>query len=447
MNLAIRQESLQRELVLLQDIAAQKTVSPILSCVYIKAEEGKVVLSATDGEVSLTTTCDDNGLSISEEGIAVVDAKRFYDYVKSMDGNEVALSTDQQNWLNLSSGASRFRMPGRAADDFPQQPTLQEGAMKSQVPATGLASLIEGVTYAINEVVGKTLPGAYMEFTVSKDAGEVKPPIPAAIRFVATDGLRLSVATRTGEFTTPWDVMIPQKGLRAIASMARASVGGSVITLSKGQNHIFATDGRRILSSLLLAGTFPNWKTIFQKIKTEKFAAVDMKKLRTAISSAAMVLDGRGESGVKLNFDPSGVLHLEAVNLSDGGDYRGDIDIGYKVKDESSVEGKDLTVRVNHRYLLDFLTNARSSIIRVGGTNAANPLRLTDGDLRTEGFQCDYILMSINENIATAPPAPTEKKKTAEKKPEKVKQPEVPAESPEEAARRVLDSENEEEVW
>lgn len=450
MQFIIRREALQRELALLQEVAAQKNANPILSCVKLEVEDGKLSLAATDTSVSMFSTCGsgDSGLTVSEDGIAIVDAKRLHGYVKAMEGSEVALSTDEENWLHLSCESAKFRMQGYAAIDFPQLPEPPDDAITSQLPGIALADLIERIEYAIDMGESRyTLSGAFMEVVSATEKVEAtdstpeKAATPAVIRLVATDGFRLSIATRTGEFADPWTVLIPKKGLSAIASMARSGQGGAVVELSKNSNHVFAVSGRRTIASLLLAGQFPDWRNIVNAVKTEKFAVVDTRKFRSAAARVAMVLDGKTDSGIKLNFLASGNLTLESINRTSGEDAKEEVGIGYRLKDEAT-ENKDLTLRVNHRFLLDFVNPAKSSMLRAAGADSATPLRLTDGNLRTDGYQYDYILLAINENAATAPIPEKPKKEKAEKKQvEKVKPEPTPQISDEEARKKYLDNE------
>lgn len=420
MEFSIKREPFLKELALLQDVASKKNDRPILACIRIEAKDDELLLDATDADVSMGCVCNKgDGLAVEESGIAVVDAKRLYNYIRGMESESVAFTTDEQEYLSIwypdrRDGKPLYRMPGFHAVDFPAVPEppdseSENGWKSSSLPAPAFANMATRAEYAVSGDKGVlSIQGALLEF------GE------DAARMIATDGNKLIVAARKGGAEKAWDVMIPRRALAAIAAMCRSlSIGGSV-EITRGPNRVFAYAGGRMVASTMLAAQFPPWRNIMTKgVRAVKFAALDTKRFRACASRAAAVLDDRGLGGLKLQFTSSGILKFNAQS-SLFGEADEWMEIGYKL-DEKAAENmadKDLTVRLGHNYLLDFLGTCQSEVIKVAGSDASSPVKLIDGDLKTDGFQVDCVIMPINEAVAAqaAEIAQVEKKEKTEKK-------------------------------
>lgn len=418
MEFRIKREPFLRELTLLQDVAGKNDNRPILACVKIEARDDELLLDATDADVSMGCICtsEHDGLSIEQDGIAVVNAKRLYSYIRGMESAEVTCATDTLNWLELrypdrKEGKPLYRMPGFPIDDFPAIPEAPEsdsGDWKmSSIPAPAFADMAQRAEYAIAGDRGSiSIQGALLNFDTD------------ASRMIATDGNKLIVAARKGGVASPWSVAIPRRALASIASMCRSLQLGGAVEITRGPNRIFAFAGGRMLSGTLLAAQFPAWQTIVKGLRLVKFAALDTKCFKACAERAAAVLDAKGVGGLKLQFSASGILRFNAQS-SLFGEAEEQMEIGYKLDEKvaANMADKDLTVRLSHVYLLGFLATAQAEVMKIAGSDAALPVKLVDGDLEADGFQVDCIIMSINEAVAAQAmeiAAATEKPKAQE---------------------------------
>ena len=119
MKFVVSQESLHNELQFLQGIAEKKKTIPILSNILLRAEGDFLTLTATDLEVSLTGGC---GAQVEETGGITVSAKKIFEIVRSLAGEEIKFVVTDGSWLEITSGNSFFRLVGLATDDFPDVP-------------------------------------------------------------------------------------------------------------------------------------------------------------------------------------------------------------------------------------------------------------------------------------------------------------------------------------
>src|SRR6266542_935405 len=124
MRFSLSKASLLRELNLLQGVVEKKNTIPILSNVLIETlGESLVSLIATDLEVSLQTECN---ADVSQPGAVVLQARKLFDIVRNLPDAAIKFSTEDNDRVRISCGASDFRVVGQAKEHFPSTPGAKE---------------------------------------------------------------------------------------------------------------------------------------------------------------------------------------------------------------------------------------------------------------------------------------------------------------------------------
>ncbi|MGD8818018.1 MAG: DNA polymerase III subunit beta, partial [Acidobacteriota bacterium] len=198
MKFVVRQDALQNELQFLQGVAEKKKTIPILSNILLRAEGDFLTLAATDLEVSLTGGC---ASQIEKEGGITVAAKKLFEVVRSLPGEEISFSLTDGNWLEITCGNSFFRLVGLASDDFPEVPQndfsdaekIDHDAFKELIARTIFAVTQEDARYALN--------GALLEMDAK------------VMRMVATDAHRLAMVEEAFESGREVRAIVPKKTL------------------------------------------------------------------------------------------------------------------------------------------------------------------------------------------------------------------------------------------
>src|SRR2546423_14412979 len=179
-------------------IVERRHTLPILSNVLITATGSKVEFLATDLEVQITAKAD---LENAAEGSVTVGARKLYDILRSLpEEGEVALEAKESR-MTVRAGKSRFNLQTLAAADFPRMVeakdasrtlTLPQKAMKDALRLVQFAMAVQDIRYYLNGVL----------FSVDG----------ATLRVVATDGHRLSYASRSlGSDHGQVEAILPRK--------------------------------------------------------------------------------------------------------------------------------------------------------------------------------------------------------------------------------------------
>lgn len=326
MKVILDQKMLTKKIQGIAAVVPTKTSLPILSTFLMEAKKGKVYLTANDLDVSLTTIVEGD---ISEEGQLAVPGKKFFEIVRSLpeDAIDVQASGDK---LTIKCRKSRFKMVGKAADEYPKLPE-QKPLASIDMPTTTVTNMVNRTIYAVsNDLTRPALCGVLWELKDDNFA------------MVATDGHRLSKIDLKGDFKEAEgrDFIVSPKALNLLKSLLE---GKDKVKISLAENHITFDLGDSIIYSRLLEGPFPDYRQVIPKgnekeliVNREEFTAACRRVaiLSSVITHQVRLAIGKDTVTISVNTPDVGEA-VEEVPCSFSGD---EMDVGY-----------------NARYLLDIL--------------------------------------------------------------------------------------------
>lgn len=338
------------ELAPMQGIVERKTTIPVLSHLLLSARQDHLHLSATDLDVSLTSSC---AADIKRDGSIAVQAKKLLEIIRSLTADEVQLVQEEPRQLTIKAGRSRFKIHGLAADDFPTLPKV-EGRREVAIPSADLRRMIAKIIFAVSAEESRfQLNGALLKL---KDG---------ALELVATDGHRLALVEAQldgGKEDEP--VLIPRKALQELQRLE----GEGKVVFRRGEHHLSFGLGQRELTCRILEGTFPDYERVIAK-DNDKKASFGRRPLGEAVSRVALLTGDRARA-VKLQFVPDQMV-ISAANP----------DLGEAVEEVvCEYEGPEFRVGINPDYLTQFLAVVDTEKVR---------LELKDENTQCVGYPVD----------------------------------------------------------
>ncbi len=362
MEFTIARDELLQGLYLTQGIVERRTTVPILANVLLEAVGDGVAITATDQEVGVRRQCE---ARVKKKGSLTTGARKLYEIVRECADGPLNLRSLDNNWIELSSGKSRFKIVGLDPKEFPAMPSAQsaERAQSFTVPTGLLREMIERTLFAVSvDETRLNLSGLFLE---RPEAGR--------LRMVATDGHRLSLITRSVEGASAGNgVIIPRKGVAEVSKIIEG--GDDPVTLSLPGGIAHATRGAVELSMRLVEGEFPDYKMVVPQ-KSEKRMVVGVEPLLAALRRVSIVSSERTR-GVKLQID-AGQLEISSIN-PDVGEASEDLPVEY--------DGSAFSIGFNAKYLMDALAVLDGTKqIEIGFNDEVSP-----GVLRCEG-DADYV--------------------------------------------------------
>ena len=88
----------------------------------IKREKKTIDIIATDLEIGVKLTVP---ATITEKGAICVPARKLYDVVRELPGEQVELWQEANFWAGMNAGKSSIRLPGLNPEEFPTLPAAK----------------------------------------------------------------------------------------------------------------------------------------------------------------------------------------------------------------------------------------------------------------------------------------------------------------------------------
>jgi len=371
MEISISRQDLLRELTATQSVVERKTTIPILSNFLIEAEGDKVVITATDLDQSIKTSCP---AKVKKPGSCTIPARKLYDYIKLLGDGDISVKLMENHWIQIRSGRSNTKMVGMARANFPQVPEFPQTSVTS-IPASSLRNCISKTIFAIsNEESRYTLNGALLILKAE------------SLAMVATDGHRLAHIEKSGETLSNVSgerkTLIPRKALSELQSLL-SNTDTESIEFADDDNTLFFRIGHRVLTSRKLTGQFPNYEAVMPR-DNNKFVIVRCEDLMGSIQRVAQFADERS-GAIKIRLEQN-ELKLSSSS-TDTGESEDTIETPYNYD--------PLVVGFNSQYLIDFLKaigNTGEVRLEFKDAQSAGQMRPEDAN---EDVKYRYILMPM----------------------------------------------------
>ena len=375
MELKIGSQDLARALGRSQGIVERKSTMPILSHVLLEARKGnELQISATDLDLSVSST---HTCELAREGAVAVPAKYLYEIVRALPEQTVTLKRASNNYLEVKSGPSEFRIVGLPAEDFPALPRFEKLNFVDVDPKSLLDQIERTFFAASNDETRYNLNGVFFE------------PQGAVLRLVATDGHRLTVSERplAGDFALKKGVILPKKGLQELRKLlTEAAESGQEKPSSQlgfaENSAVFKRPGV-ILVMRLIEGLFPDYQQVIPK-PGEKIIKVGRQRFLETLRRVSLLSSDKSHA-VKLELS-AGTLRVLSQN-PDLGDAREDVPVEYA--------GEPLKIGFNSRYLTDVVAALKADDVQLELADDLSPVVLKGAGEADAGYTAVVMPMRI----------------------------------------------------
>jgi len=348
-----------------EKVAGKNPTLPVLSGLYMKAAGGTLTIRSTNLDLGITITLP---VKVIEEGEIVVPAQILHSFLSSLSGDKPITLTTKENALEVKTGSARTTLKTLPVDEFPLVPELTNDEAFS-LPGKDLALGIKSVVYAAS--VGSMKPELASVFITYRD-GELV--------FVATDSFRLAEKkVKTKKIPHFKDMLIPQKNAAEIARIFDKD--NEEVFISIGENQAAFHREGMYLATRVVEGTFPDYRQIIPEGGSTK-ATLLKKDLETALRTNLIFADAFNQ----LTFTVSpkgGQFDITSKNAN----------VGENISSiPAALEGEDLTVSINHRYLVDSFQSINTDSITLSFNGSGRAI-LVNG-VGDKSFT--YLVMPMN---------------------------------------------------
>lgn len=248
MKIVCQREALLQGVSIASNVAPSRGTRPILSGVKLVAEEKSAQAIATDLEVAVRSRLRE--VITEEPGEVVLTGQTLVEILRSIESQEVSIRKDGR-FCEISAEDAHFKMVTDDPEDFPEVLESEEEGVS--VPRSFVEEMFQRTAFSAARDVGR-----YAINGVLVEIGEGR------IRFVATDGRRLAVASRdlpdaTGDITR---AIVPTKGLQ---ECLRGSEGSSTIRLLVDERRVVFSSEDCEVAAKPVEGEFPDYAAVIPR--------------------------------------------------------------------------------------------------------------------------------------------------------------------------------------
>ena len=366
MNLKFQKAQLVNALSIVMKAVSTKTSSVILESILISASDNRVVLDATDTELSIQTEVD---AVIVKAGGVVLNAKLFSEIVRKFDSTESLIELDVDNDFKTTIRCEQavFNIMGIDPVEFIPMPKIDRDAF------------ISLSQFSLKEVIRQTEFSTAISDINRMMGGELIDVKNNVAKFVTLDGHRMSIRNieLMGEYEDQ-KCVVPIKSLQEVMMIIDSDTQKNVnIYFSK--DHILFEFDKTLVLSRILDGEFFRIESMLSNDYDTK-VNVSRLKLQNAIEQSMILIRENEHKPMILDIE-NGMLKL-SVNSSLGF-------MDAKVNIEKS--GSDLKIAFNPKFLVDALKVIDDDFVNIYFTNAKSPCFIRD-DKNTY----TYLILPVN---------------------------------------------------
>jgi DNA polymerase-3 subunit beta len=354
-KVSVLQENLAQGLNIVSRAVSSRSTYPILANVLIAAEDGRLKLSATDREMGITCWI---GAKIGEEGATTVPARTLSDLVTTFPGETIDMDLAvRTQTLHLKAGRAKAEIKGIDAQEFPPMPEPDKAA-GIELPAGDFKEMIQQVVFAASRDDARPVLTGVLITVEGK-----------TMTLAAADGFRLSV--RKAQLTTKADqnlrAIVPARALTEVARIATDDKETVTMIMPPGRGQVIFSMKNAELRCQLVEGAFPEYQQIIPNgFKTRTVIATDAF-LKAA--KQAEIFARESSHITRLEIKPGAGKAPGTMEISATSEETGSNDS----KIDATVEGNEILIAFNVRYLREALEVMKTSNVALETTAAAAP--------------------------------------------------------------------------
>lgn len=338
MKLTCQRDGLLMACQLVSTVVPTRTTNAALSCVKAVAQDDGLTLVAFDTEVGIRYEL--RGVSVGRAGSAILPINQLTQILRESTDDEIQLNSGEE-MTTAVVGTSRFELPVRPVDEFPDIPTFDDGGRYHEVTAGILRTMIRRTAFAADK---KDSGGRYALKGVLWEAeGKVA-------RLVATDTKRLALSEGPA---TVYGVSEKIKNspvipLKAVTLLERNLIDdGELVRVGLRTNDAqFQTD-RAMIYTTLVQGRYPPYREIIgqnRKTATVK-VALPVESFLGRVRQAKIMTDEESQR-IEMAFAP-GKLTMTARGAETGSS---EVELPLP-----EFDGPKVDIAFNAEYLVEFL--------------------------------------------------------------------------------------------
>lgn len=365
MKFIVNTNQLLNKLLGVSGTIVSKPVIPILDHFLFDIKDGKLTITATDLETSMSTSLD---VQSDEDIRMAVPSKMCIEMLKALPNQPVTFTLQADtNIIELKSEFGRYKLIGQNADDFPRIPEATAENSFNMASGALSSSIVQTIFASGNDELRLSLTGVYVQLFKNN------------VVFVATDANRLVKIERTDvKPGVEASFILPKKALNLLKSSLPQD--DSECHVDFNDSNAFFTFGDVRLICRLIDERYPDYRAV---IPTENPNKLTVNRTDFLNSVKRISIFGN-KSTNQINIKITGselTISAEDIDMSNEAVERLGCDFA----------GEDMEIGFNYKLLIELLQNINTPdiIIELSTPNRAGII------LPNQNIDDEHLLMLI----------------------------------------------------
>lgn len=336
---------------------------PALEGIKICLINGELEITGYDLEIGIQTKLRTDSEDFGEY---VFNSRLFADIIRKMPSDTVTVEVRSDLTATISGGSAEYNIMAIAADEYPSipEPNIER---KIVLPQPLLKNMINQTIFAVSTSDSKPIL-----------TGELFEIENGTFNLVAIDGYKLAIRTEKLSASENYNFVVKARSLSEISKLL-SDDDSKMVEIFVSKRHINFKISNYTVISRLLEGEFHNYKgSMPSGYDTE--VVIDTKPFIDCLDRCTLLLSDKVKAPVRCTF-ANGEVRISCTST-----------IG-KLSDEVSAEidGPQLEIGFNCRYLLDALRAAESDKVRLSFKGSSSPMRI----MSMEGESFTFLVLPV----------------------------------------------------
>ena len=355
MKFRVNRQELSEACGVVSRAVSQKSALPALEGILVKAFDNSLKLTGYDLEIGIETEIP---AQVEKKGEFIITSRMFCDIVRKLSGDTVDMEVDEKFLTTIKCGFAEYKVLGMSGEEFPEFPVIKD-FHELTLSQPKLKSMIEQTLFAVSQNDSKPIhTGSLFEV---KDDG--------FFNIVSLDGFRLALRHEKALNNGGCRFVVPGKALGEISKILKDEDSDVILQVTK--RNLAVCVGNYKIYTRLLEGDFLDYEGAIPKNPNVKIK-VNVRSFIDSCERTSLLISDRLKSPLRVKF------RKNEINLSCS------TALG-KATDSFPVEfleGEELEMGFNNRYLLDALKNTDSDevILQISGSLSPMKVLPTEGD-------------------------------------------------------------------
>ncbi len=352
MKFSVNQVMLNTAIQSQSKIASTKSITKTQNSILFEITNDHLKLSASDGKNTIEKNIMAN---IFEQGSMLLPYSYLSELIKKMPAADIEFELEKNGNVKISSGKIEYNLLSYQADDF-QLLKMETEEEFISLDAELLNKAINQVKYAISKDEKRPiLTGILFEFVENQ------------LKLVAIDGYRMAYKIISIDSNLTKNIVIPEKSISEVQRLI-SSEGVKEIKVSLNEKQVKFEIGETTLISNLLSGEFINYNKIIPNEHSNE-AILKTDDLAEAVDRASVILSDDQSKIIKM------IVSDDNIKIK-AGSATGNAYEEVPIK----LEGDDITIGFNPRFILESMKSIDSEDIKIRFTTKVGPCVITPVD-------------------------------------------------------------------